>query len=344
MADEGRAGALRRGPTISEVASRAGVDRAVVSRILNDDPRLRIKPSTRERVLAVVAELGYQPNAAARSLRTARTRTIALLVPDFENPAYGQIIKGAETAATKAESALLTASMELGEESFEHYAKQLGNGRVDGLLLAGGGISGTREEHLDRLGPPWLCVNRTGPGKRRYVVLDDERATEVAVAHLLELGHTDVAFLSGPSDSDTAERRRLGYIAAMNNAGLDSGFVAHGDYTAAGGAAGMQQILSAKRRHTAVLVANVASAVGALYAAREAGVEVPRDLSVISIHDLSIAAFIDPPLTTVRMSLTGLGARAVELLLTRPRNEEIREVLQQPIDLIVRKSTAPPGR
>ncbi|WP_130449955.1 substrate-binding domain-containing protein [Kribbella rubisoli] len=108
------------------------------------------------------------------------------------------------------------------------------------------------------------------------------------MSHLLELGHTRLAFLSGPSDSDTAERRRLGYIAAMNKAGLDPGFVAHGDYTADGGAAGMAADM-------------------------------------------------------VRMSLTGLGARAVELLLTRPRNEEIREVLQQPIDLIVRKSTARPS-
>lgn len=336
-------GVLRPKPsTIGDVAALAGVDRAVVSRLINADPRLRIRDSTRQRVIDAIDELGYQPNAAARSLRTSRTRTLALLVPDYANPAYGEIIRGAERAAAAVGSSLLTASLETAEDSFERYAQRIGHGRVDGLLLASGSVDGTPEEEIARLGVPWLFVNRTGPGRRRYVVLDDERATEVAVQHLLDLGHRHLGFISGPSRSDSAERRRLAFIAAMRAAGLDADVIAHADYTAEGGAHGMQEILDREDRPSAVLVANVASAVGALHTARRKGVRVPGDLSVMAIHDVTIAAFLDPPLTTIRMSLDGLGARAVELLLEREPGAAIHEVFAGPVELLTRESTAPP--
>lgn len=334
----------RKRSTIADVAALAGVDRAVVSRLITDDPRLRIRESTRQRVLDAIRDLDYQPNVTARSLRTARTDMLALLVPDYANPAYGEIIKGAEGAAAAVGSSLLTASMQVADASFERYLQQLGHGRVDGLLLAAGGTGGPPEDELEQLGLPWLCVNRTGPGRRRYVVLDDERAVGLAVGHLLALGHTRLGFVAGPADSDSAERRRLGYIAAMEAAGLEPSAVGYADYTPEGGAAAMAQLLGRDDRPTAVVVANVASAIGALHTARLAGVRVPDDLSVIAIHDLTISAYLDPPLTAVRMSLAGLGARAVDLLLTRDPDEPVHEVVAGPVDLIQRGSTAPPPR
>ena len=334
--------ARRRRSTIADVAALAGVDRAVVSRLLNADPRLSIRDSTRGRVISAIKELDYQPNAAARSLRTSRTQTIALLVPDYANPAYGEIIKGAETAAASAGTSLMTGSMETADESFGRYLERLGHGRVDGLLIAAGGAHGAREDELERLGVPWLCVNRTGPGRRRYVVLDDERAAALAVEHLVSLGHRKVALIAGPVDSDSALRRRVGYEKAIDAAGLVAGPVVHGNYTPQGGAAAMSRILGETERPTAVLAANVASAIGVLYTARQEGVRIPEDLSVIAVHDLTVGAFLDPPLTSIRMSLAGLGKRAIRLLLDNAADAEIREVLHEPTELIVRGSTAPP--
>lgn len=332
----------RRRSTIADVATLAGVDRAVVSRLLNADPRLSIRDSTRQRVIDAIRELDYQPNAAARSLRTAQTRTIALLVPDFANPAYAEIIKGAEAAATAAGSSLMTGSMETADDSFGRYLARLGHGRVDGLLLAAGGTRGASEDELERLGVPWLCVNRTGPGHRRYVVLDDERAAALAIEHLVSIGHQKIAFVAGPIDSDSAGRRRIGYEKALDAAALAPGLAVHGNYTPQGGAEAMMQILAADDQPTAVLAANVASAIGVLYTARQKGVRIPDDLSVIAIHDLTVGAYLDPPLTSIRMALDGLGERAVRLLLDHPADAEIREIVREPMQLIVRGSTAAP--
>ncbi len=331
--------------TIADVAALAGVDRSVVSRLLNGDPRLSIRDTTRQRVLDAIERLGYRPNAAARSLRTARTRTLGLFVPDFANPAYGELIKGAEAAAAAVGCVLVAGSVHGAGVGFDRYVDLLGHGRVDGLLLGAGGLRG-EEEELASLGLPWLCVNRMGPGQRRYVILDDERAAALAVEHLLQLGHTRLAHIAGPDDNDSARRRRQGYRAAVQAAGsgVVSSTIVAGEYTSDGGADGMARLMESAERPTAVLVANVASAIGALHTAHRLGVHIPRDVSVIAVHDLNVSAHLVPPLATVRMPLEGLGARAVELLLQRSADGEIREVVREPIDLVLRESTAPPSR
>lgn len=330
--------------TIADVAARAGVNRAIVSRVSNNDPRLAIRDSTRQRVLKAIEDLGYRPNVAARSLRTARAGTVGMLIPDFANPAYTAIIKGAEIAAAAAGSVLLTGSIEGAGKSADNYLQLLGNGRVDGLLLAIGGHRASDEESLARLGFPWLFVNRTGTGRRRYVIQDDARAVTLAVEHLIGLGHTRIAHISGPGDNDSAQRRRRGYVKAIQSAGLaqESGTIIPGRYTPDGGAAAMERALRMPVPPTAVITGNTASAIGVLQAAYRLGVNVPADVSVVAIHDVPMAAHLVPPLTTVMMPLEGLGARAVELLLERPADEDIREVAQEPVRLIVRESTAPP--
>lgn len=330
--------------TIADVAALAKVDRSVVSRLLNNDPRLSIRDSTRQRVLDAIEMLGYRPNAAARSLRTSRTRTIGMLVPDFANPAYAEIVMGAESAAASVGSVLVTGSIRGVGAGLDRYLDLLGSNRVDGLLLAAGGLTAAEEDRLARLGLPWLCVNWTGARRRRYVVQNDPGAVALAVSHLVELGHSDLAFLSGPAGNDSARRRRQGYVKAVRSAGLEPSAqaIAPGAYTPEGGAAGMTQLLRRPHPPTAVVAANIASAVGALHAAHELGYRVPDDVSVICIHDLVLAAHLVPPLTTVRMPLQELGARAVDLLLSRPSEDDVREVLKGPIELVVRKSTAGP--
>jgi LacI family transcriptional regulator, galactose operon repressor len=331
--------------TLNDVALRAGVDRSVVSRVINDDPKLNVRPETRERVRETIKSLGYRPNVAARSLRTSRAYMFGLLIPDFANPVYAEIIKGAEDAAGRMGYGLMTASSAGIRLGLPHYLDLLGQGRVDGLLFAGED-AGHALSQLRAADVAWVLVNRRIPDSQRYVVLDDEHASRLAVAHLTELGHRRIAHLAGPRDADTGRRRHAGYLAALRDAGLptDAALVRHADYTPTGGAAALRELLSAPERPSAVFVANVASAVGALHAAHQLGLAVPADLSVIAVHDLPLASHLVPALTTVRMPLAELGRRALELLATRAADEPITEVVTQPVELVLRESTCPPRR
>lgn len=329
--------------TLNDVAMLAGVDRSVVSRVINDDPRLSVRPETRQRVRDIIEKLGYRPNAAARSLRTAQAYMFGLLIPDFANPVYAEIITGAEQAAGRLGRGLMTVSSAGVRVGLDHYLDLLGQGRVDGLLFAGE-ESGPELAQLRAFRVPWVLVNRTLDGCQRYLVLDDERASRLAVRHLVELGHRRIAHLAGPIGADTARRRRDGFLAAMREAGLaaDPLAVAHADYTPAGGAAAMERLLAVPEPPTAVFVANAVAAVGALRALHASGLSVPGALSVVAVHDMPLAGHLVPALTTVRMPLAELGRRALELLAQHGPDDPIAEVVGEPIELVVRESTAPP--
>jgi LacI family transcriptional regulator len=334
--------------TLVDVAKAAGVDKAVVSRVVNDDPTLVIRPETRERVKAAIADLGYRPNLAARSLRTAQARSLGLVIPDFSNPVYAEIIAGAETEAMSRGYVLMAGSSSSVGGSSQRYLDLLGAGRVDALLLGGGSMTAAEQAWLQRQGLPWLMLNNRPHrgGKARYVVLDDAKAARLAVDHLLELGHTRIAHVAGPAEADTASRRQRGYQQRMKAAGIKvpASFIASGDYTPAGGRQAVDQMLGAAKPPTAIFVANVASAIGVLDGLHEAGLAVPADVSVVAVHDLPLAAHLSPPLTTVSMPLRRLGARGVELLLSTEANDVVEEKLSDHIELVVRQSTAPPRR
>ncbi|TWD75201.1 LacI family transcriptional regulator [Kribbella amoyensis] len=331
--------------TISDVAALAGVDKAIVSRVVNQKA-VSIRPETRERVLQAIQDLGYRRNMAARSLRTASTGAVGLFIPDFANPVYAEIITGAETAALARGYVLMVGSSAVAGHRTRDYLETLGEGRVDGLLLAGGPISQAEQETLDAQGLPWLLVNRRGRATTRHVVLDDDRAAQVAVNHLVELGHQRIAHVAGPAGADTARRRREGYRKALRAAGLEpeTALVAAADYTPAGGYEATSALFASGRRPTALFVANVASAIGVLTAVCERGLSVPDDVSVVAVHDLPLAEHLVPALTTVRMPLRSLGARATELLLENDPQQPVAEVVRDPIELVIRKSTAPARR
>jgi LacI family transcriptional regulator len=330
--------------TLADVARKARVDKAVVSRVVNDDPLLNIRPETRARVTAALEELDYRPNAAARSLRTARAGTVGLIIPDFANPVYAEIITGAETAAAARGCALMVGSYTADRGGAQGYLDLLGQGRVDGVLLAGGAITDEEQEVLEDRGLPLLYVNRRGAGSGRHVILDDVLGARMAVEHLLDLGHRRIAHVGGPAGADTAHRRREGYVMSLRSAGLaeDPRLLAQGSYGPDGGAEAMRRLLAVPEPPTAVFVANVTSAVGVLSALRAHGVSVPAEMSVVAVHDLPLAEYLIPPLTTVRMPLQALGARATKLLLSLPPDHPVEEVVREPIELVVRQSTAPP--
>jgi DNA-binding LacI/PurR family transcriptional regulator len=327
--------------TLADVARLARVDPSVVSRVINSDGRLVIKHETRERVLAAIRELNYHPNAAARSLRTAQSGAFGLLIPDFANPIYAEIIKGAEEAAGDLSSLLLTATARL--DRAERYVEMLVSGRVDGLLLAAGNLERSTIAAIAASGRPVVSVNQRISGISRAILADDERASRLAVDHLRELGHVSIAHLRGPVGSDTAKRRLSGYRRAMRLASLEPGPVVGQGYTVDTGAAAMRELLDLDERPTAVVVANVAAAVGALSAAVHAGLRLPDDLSVVAIHDIPLADNLVPALTTVRMPLAQMGAAGVAALVDSTRADEGVVVVRNPTELIVRESTAPPG-
>jgi LacI family transcriptional regulator len=321
--------------TLADVAKAAGVDVSLVSRVLRGET-VRLREETRDRIRHHADTLGYRPNAIARSLRSSHAGAWGLIIPDFTNPVFAQIIAGAETAAAKRNSVMMTASG-AGWDRAQWY-EALDGGRVDGLLIAGGSAI-----DLSSLRVPYILVNRTFSGVERYVVLDDRKAGQMAVEHLMTLGHRDIVFLDGPPVADTATRRREGYRTALTAAGLTlrPELEVQGDYTASGGRDALRAGIDSGVEFTAVVAANLPSALGALEALRDAGRIVPQDVSVVAIHDAEIADFVYPRLTTVRMPLTELGARAIELISTTSATDTITEVVAEPMDLVIRESTGP---
>lgn len=323
---------------LTDVARLAGVNASVVSRAINNDPRLVVRPETRQRIFDAIQELGYRPNVAARNLRRSASDMYGLIIPDFSNPVYAPIIAGAEAGALALRKYLFTSSTV--DFSSDGYLDAIGSGRVDGLLIAG--TTTNVDERIDAIRLPWLFLNRRSPNRSRHIVLHDEGAVALAVDHLVSLGHERIGHLAGPPSADTGERRRLGYLKAMGSAGLKvrEKDVVAADYTDAGGAAAMKRLLG-RAKLSAVVVANVASAVGALWAAHEAGVRVPDELSLVAIHDLPLVNYLVPPLTTVRMPLFQLGQLGVEVLRRERADARVEEVVSAPMELVVRQSTAP---
>ncbi|MFW6775006.1 LacI family DNA-binding transcriptional regulator [Nocardioides sp. CPCC 205120] len=319
--------------TLADVARAAGVDVSLVSRVLRGHD-VKVLDETKERIHQQARELGYRPNAIARSLRSAKAGAFGLVIPNFSNPVYAQIIAGAETAAARRGSVMMTSSGEGWSRSAWYEA--LDGGRVDGLLVAGGSAV-----ELASLRVPYLLVNRSVPGVARHLVLDDERAAGEAAGHLLALGHRHLAFVGGPADADTAQRRWAGFRAAVGEHRGATVRQLAGDYTAAGGRAAATALVRDAPDVTGIVAANLPSGIGALEGLRDAGVRVPDQASVVAVHDAEIAEYVVPRLTTVRMPLQELGARGIELLTTLPPTESIAEVVDAPIELVVRDSTGP---
>jgi LacI family transcriptional regulator len=320
--------------TLADVARAAEVDVSLVSRVLRQES-VKVRAETRQRILDHARRLGYRPNAIARSLKTSKAGAYGLVIPTFNNPVYAQIIIGAEAAAAQLNCLMMTTSGE--GWSRNNWLEAIDGGRVDGLLIAGGSTL-----DLANLRVPYLLVNQAVPGINRSVVLDDEQASRMAVDHLVQLGHRRIAFVGGPAGADTAIRRLAGFEAAVREAGLEKpGEPVSGDYTFAGGKQAMRSLIDSDVAFTGLVAANLPSAVGALQVAKDAGLSVPDRISIVAIHDAEIAELVQPRLTTIQMPLTGLGARGIELLSTTSPDDEINEVVGQPMRTVARDSTGP---
>jgi LacI family transcriptional regulator, galactose operon repressor len=344
--------------TRDDVARTAGVSVATVSYVLNGGPR-PVSEARRRRVLQAVADLGYRPNAIARSLRARRTRILGLVLPDSANPYFAALAKAIEEAAAAREYQVIVANAAERPEREAAHIEALLRLQVDGLFWIPADLRRATRD-APRPAVPTVQVDRTldpsgdddgeGAGGHRYdVVAADNRAGgRLAAAHLLALGHRRLACLAGPASHRHAQARLQGFRDALREVGGASGLVAHGDFDFASGAAIAARwcALPAAERPTGIVCGNDAMAVGALAAVARAGLRVPRDLSVTGFDDLPLAPFTVPPLTTVAQPVAELAEAAVERLLTRIERPAVAPPPRHtvfPVRLVVRGSTGAPG-
>jgi LacI family transcriptional regulator len=335
--------------TLADVARAAGVSVSVVSRVLNNDPALRAREDTRERVRAAAVTLAYTPNHAARALRLSHAETIALVVPDVTNAIFSEVLRGVDDGADQAGFQVLIGRSERVQPGSDFLRRLVDQGRVDGFLLQVSDELDVQEAErtiANRL--PVVLLHARG-SRRGSVIVDDVAAAVLATNHLLGLGHTDIAFVSGPPNAQTGRRREQGFGQAMAAAGLRrrSAWTLRSGYFPADGRRAAHELLGGSaRRPTAMIVANVNAAVGAMQGARECGVVIPDDLSIIAIHDTWVAESAAPGLTAVRMPLYEMGREGVRQLTARLSGVRPEDVMisDPPPALIERDSTAPPPR
>lgn len=349
--DDRRRGSAAAPVTLTQVAARAGVSVSAVSKVLGGTATIRVSPETRQRILDAAEELRYRPNFAARALRAARTRVIGLVVPDLTNALFTELMHGVEDAAAAEGYTVLLGRLDTDRPQAEVIARLLGEGRVDGLVLQA--TDGVDPAGLAQLLDPRasvVLINSTAPGRAASVTVDDVGGGRTATEHLIGLGHTRIALAGGLPTSYTAQRRRRGHQEAMRAVGLDprADHETALGYTADQGRQALRRLVQLDPRPTAVVVANVNAAVGLLAEAHALGIDVPHDLSIVTVLDSWTAENTWPPLTAVRMPFYAMGRTAVGSVIRRisdlPMTDEV--VLDPPPELVVRASTAAatPGR
>ncbi|TXC92283.1 LacI family DNA-binding transcriptional regulator [Streptomyces sp. ISID311] len=310
-------------PTLEAVAALAGVSRATASRVINGGAGVR--PAVQERVHRAVAELGYVPNSAARSLVTRRTGAVAVIIAEpesrvFSDPFFGRQLRGISRALARADTQLLLMFVE-GRADYDRIGRWLSAGHVDGALM----FSLHRDDPLPALAeraglptvyggrPDWAGADRTPPPL--YVDTDNRGGARQAVRHLLGRGRCRIAVITGPLDQASAVDRLDGYRDALGPAEPDPRLIADGGFTADGGERAMAELLRAAPDLDAVFACSDLMANGALRTLRAHGRRVPDEVAVVGFDDLEPAAWADPPLTTVRQDVEEMGRLMAQLLL-----------------------------
>ena len=332
--------------TIADIAKKAGVSTAVVSRVINADASLRISDDTRKRVLATIKEMDYQPNLAARSLRSAKSGMIALAVHDLTNPVYAEIMRGAHDAAAKSRNAMLLFDASSSMESTARLVEMIGGGGLDGLIIqAAGGISDTVLARAARQKVPTVLLQAAMDIDAHLISLPDKEATQIATKYLIDLGHKEIGCVSTREGMSFTDARIEGWRSEMQTAGYnhDDRLIAYGSSEIEGGIAATNQLLDTAPELTGVVCFNVMAAIGALQVIEERGLHVPEDISVITLHEIPMAAHLKVPLTTIAMPLFEMGQRAVELVVAMHEYDTGTSSIDDVAPYVIpRESTAPP--
>lgn len=329
-----------------DVAERAGVSVTSVSHVVNQT-RV-VSAEVRQRVLMAMEELGYHPNALARSLRRKETHTIGVIMTNSADPFFAEMTRGVEDTCFEHgyNIMLCNSDGDLSKELF--YTQVLTEKRVDGILfLAAGGQSTHHIRTLQERGTPLVVVDRHLPDLAiDTVLIDNARGGWLATQHLIDLGHQRIGCVSGPSDITLSAERITGYRLALEQAGLplDETLIVKGDFQYESGYQAAQQFLARPQPPSAIFACNDLMAVGAMNSVAKLGWHVPAQLSIIGFDDIRLASFVNPPLTTIAQPKYEMGTLATTMLLERIGRPDMplgRKLLDT--HLIVRESTAPPS-
>ncbi|WP_269858301.1 LacI family DNA-binding transcriptional regulator [Streptomyces sp. RPT161] len=347
--DHGPPNTAPRPQRLRDVARAAGVHPATASRALNPATRTQVNADTARRVLQVAKELGYRPNPVARALKTARSHTVGLVIPDLTNPYFPPIVRGIESELEPAGYHAWIVDTHNDPEREHSRVESLRERQVEGLIVAT-----ARREHsylsaLHAQGVPMVLVNRRVEDLAvPCVIPDDASGVTQAVRHLAELGHTRIAHIGGPATTSTGAMRTRAFRHAVRDLSLadDPALVTEAaEWSEEAGARAMRQLLDARARFTAVVTGNDLLALGCYDVFAERGIDCPGQVSVVGFNDMPFLARLRPALTTVRVPHHALGAEAARMLLDGMATPaRTARSLLLPVTLVVRESTAPPGR
>lgn len=326
--------------TSKDVAELAGVHPSTVSRVINNDSRISEK--TKERVLLAIKKLGYTPNAIARGLKTKRTYTLGMLIPDITNPFFAEIARGVEDAANKNNFNVILCNTDDKPKKERTYLEILREKRVDGLILGTAHIKDKSILELERQKFPYMLISRNIERlDKNCIIIDDVAGGIMATEYLIKLGHQRIAHITGPLQTRSALNRLKGYKLALKKYGIEyrDELVGEGDFRIKGGYQVMKRYLKLAKPPTAIFAANDLLALGAMQAIQKKNFSIPDDFSVIGFNDIELASFVYPPLTTIRQPILEMGNLAVKMLLKIITDKEFnqRRVVLQP-KLIIRES------
>lgn len=329
--------------TMFDVAIEAGVSTATVSRVANNHPNIRA--ATRDRVTEAMDRLGYVPNLRARSLAGGKTNVLGLIVDDLESSYNNQVARGIDEAVSSREYHLLLSTMHMRESAARHI-ESLFNGFAEGLIVLLSGGFGEYLGEVEARNFPVVLIDHAPADDVPIVKADNDAGTRSALRHLRSLGHRRVGFITGSLDVASGRERLNAFISEVRELGLDTNeeLIVEGDFMVEGGASAARRLLALDARPTAVLASSDTEAFGVMRVARELGVSIPGDLSLVGFDDIPEASNVTPHLTTVRQPMREMGLLAAEMLMSAVEEGHPRtSTVELPTELIVRESTSPPS-
>jgi LacI family transcriptional regulator len=334
-----------RTPTLRDVAEAAGVHAATASRALNPETRRMVNSDTARRVQRAAETLGYRPNPIARSLKTAKSGTIGLVLPDLTNPLFPPIVRGIEDVLNPAGYSALIVSTDNDVERERSQVSSLLSRQVEGLIVATARVEHALLTELHAQGVQMVLVNRRTEGLGvASITPDDASGTEMAVRHLADLGHRRIVHLAGPQTTSTGVIRARAFSGAVRSLGLDDDpalVTACRFWNEEDGARALREVMDAGTEFTAVVAGNDLIALGCYDVFNERGISCPRDVSVVGFNNMPFLDKLQPPLTTVAIPHHQVGVEAARMLLESIQEPDrpVRSVLL-PLTLAVRGSTA----